>query len=422
MKSESRLCAVVDGYSTGRFLPVELKKYGIDCVHIQTTKDIPQFFQASFHPNNFIDNIIHEGDVEKTLLKLSKYNIAFVIPGCDLGVELADILSEKLGLPSNATEYSRARRDKFEMGEAVRDFGVRAVNQIKSANLEEILLWVKQLGKWPVVLKPVSSVCTDNVIFCDREDDLFAAFERIIGDINVCGITNNEVLAQEFLSGTEYIVNTVSLEGEHYISDIWQYRKRDMPGYSKIYDTLEAKPFNGKVQKELGNYIKQVLDALRIQYGACHSEVMITNNGPVLIEANARLMGVIIPEVVSRAMQSNHVELTVKSYVEPDNFKLIINKPLSLQKNLLIVMLISEVEGKIQSISQIDKIKTLPSFCDMHLSIKKDELIKKTIDLSSSPGYIFLVHENPEVIQEDYQTIRKLENNGLYDLAEAITV
>lgn len=422
MKSESRLCAVVDGYSTGRFLPSELKKYGIDCIHVQTTKEIPQFFQPSFHHNNFIDNIIHEGDVEKTLLNLSKYNIAFVIPGCDLGVELADILSEKLGLSSNGTEYSRARRDKFEMGEAVRDFGVRAVNQIKSANLEEILLWVKQLGKWPVVLKPVSSVCTDNVIFCDREDDVISAFERIIGDINACGIKNTEVLAQEFLSGKEYIVNSVSLEGEHYICDIWQYRKRDMPGYSKIYDTVEAKPFNGKVQEELGNYIKSVLDALRIQFGACHSEVMMTNNGPVLIETNARLMGGIIPEVVSRAMRSNHVELTVKSYVEPDDFKLIVNKGLSLQKNLLIVILISEVEGRINSISQMDKIRKLPSFCDMHLSIKKDGFIKKTIDLTSSPGSIFLVHENPEIIQQDYQTIRKLEKNGLYEVAEAITV
>ncbi len=422
MKSKSRLCAVVDGYSTGRFLPSELKKYGIDCVHVQTRKDIPQFFKPSFHPNNFIDNIIHEGDVEKTLLNLSKYNIAFVIPGCDLGVELADNLSEKLGLPSNGTEYSRARRDKFEMGEAVRDFGIRAVNQIKSANLEEILLWVKELGKWPVVLKPVSSVCTDNVIFCDREDDVICAFERIVGDINVCGIKNTEVLAQEFLSGTEYIVNTVTLEGKHYITDIWQYRKLDMPGYSKIYDFIELLQLGGGVQKQLDNYIKQVLDALRIQFGACHSEVMITDNGPVLVETNPRLMGVIIPEVVSRAMQSNHVELTVKSYVDPDNFKLIVNKGLSLQKNLLIVILISEVEGRINSISQMDKIRKLPSFCDMHLSIKKDGLIKKTIDLASSPGSIFLVHENPEIIQQDFQAIRKLEKNGLYDVAEAITV
>ena len=422
MKSESRLCAVVDGYSTGRFLPLELKKYGIDCVHVQSEKDIPQFFKPSFHHNNFIDNIIHKGDVEKTLLNLSKYNIAFVVPGCDLGVELADILSEKLSLPSNGTEYSRARRDKFEMGEAVRDFAARAVNQIKSANLQEILWWVKELGEWPVVLKPVSSVCTDNVIFCDREDDLFAAFERIMGDINVCGIKNNEVLAQEFLSGTEYIVNTVSLEGEHYICDIWQYRKRDMPGYSKIYDTVEVLPFNGKVQEELGNYIKQVLDALRIQFGACHSEVMMTNDGPVLVETNARLAGASIPAVVSKGMQFNQVELTVKSYVDPDNFRFIINTPLSLQQNLLNVFLISEVEGKIKSVSQLDRIKKLPSFCDMHLSIKKDGLIKKTIDLASSPGYIFLVHENPEIIQQDYQTIRKLEKNGLYDLAEAITV
>ena len=417
-----KICVVIDGYSTGRFLPSEFSKYGINCVHVQSTKDIPQFFKPSFHPNNFVDNIIHEGDIEKTLLNLSKFDIAFVIPGCDLGVELADVLSEKLGLPSNGTEYSSARRNKFEMGEALRDFGIRAVNQIKSANLKQILSWVKDRGEWPVVLKPTSSVCTDNVIFCDREDDVISAFERIIGDINACGIKNHEVLAQEFLSGTEYIVNTVSLEGQHYVTDIWQYGKLDMPGYSKIYDFLEILPLDGRVQKELSNYIKQVLDALRIQFGACHSEVMMTDNGPVLVETNARLMGVIIPEVVSKAIQSNHVELTVKSYVEPENFKTIINQKLSLQKKLLIVILISEIEGKIKSVSHIDKIRSLPSFCDMKLQLEKDKPIKKTVDLVSSPGYIFLVHENPEIIQQDYQAIRQLEKNGLYDVAQVISV
>lgn len=422
MESKSRLCVVVDGYSTGRFLPSELKKHGVDCVHLQTTKDIPQFFKPSFHPNNFIDNIIHDGDVEKTLSKLSKFDIAFVIPGCDLGIELADILSEKLGLPSNGTQYSRARRNKFEMGEALRDFGVRAVNQIKSANLEEILSWVKELGEWPVVLKPVSSVCSDNVIFCENEDDVISAFERIIDSKNTLGTINTEVLAQEFLSGTEYIVNTVSLEGQHYICDIWRYQKRKMPGYSKIYDFIEALPFDDRFQNEFGNYIKQVLDALRIQFGACHSEIMMTKNGPVLVEVNARLMGVIIPEVVSKGMQSNHVELTVKSYVEPDNFINIIKKSLSLQKNILIVILISEVEGKIQSVSQMDLIRKLTSFCDMRLSIKKDGPIKKTVDLTSSPGYIFLVHENPEIIEQDYQTIRELEKKGLYDVISTVNV
>lgn len=45
-----------------------------------------------------------------------------------------------------------------------------------------------------------------------------------------------------------------------------------------------------------------------------------------------------------------------------------------------------------------------------------------SIDLTSSPGYIFLVHENSEIVQQDYQTIRKLEKNGLYEVAQAISV
>ncbi len=76
MKSESKLCLIVDAYSTGRFLPSELKKYGFDCIHVQSTPKIPKNFQASFNLNDFIENIIHENDIEETLKILGDFRCA----------------------------------------------------------------------------------------------------------------------------------------------------------------------------------------------------------------------------------------------------------------------------------------------------------------------------------------------------------
>ncbi len=90
------LCLIVDAYCTCQYLPTELKKYGFDCIHVQSTKAFPEMDRRSFHQANFIENIIYDGDINKTLKQVSSYDISFVLIGAESGVELGDILSEKI--------------------------------------------------------------------------------------------------------------------------------------------------------------------------------------------------------------------------------------------------------------------------------------------------------------------------------------
>ena len=53
--------------------------------------------------------------------------------GAETGVALADELSEHLQLRSNGTAQSEARRNKYLMGEAVRDAGIRAAKQLRAS-------------------------------------------------------------------------------------------------------------------------------------------------------------------------------------------------------------------------------------------------------------------------------------------------
>lgn len=46
-----------------------------------------------------------------------------MIPGAETGVELADQLSHRMGLRSNGVDKSLARRNKYHMGETVRNAG-----------------------------------------------------------------------------------------------------------------------------------------------------------------------------------------------------------------------------------------------------------------------------------------------------------
>ena len=51
-------------------------------------------------------------------------------------------------------------------------------------------------------------------------------FNALQGTQNGLGLMNTEVLLQEYLSGDEYVVDTVSRNGVHKCVAIWKYDKR----------------------------------------------------------------------------------------------------------------------------------------------------------------------------------------------------
>ncbi|WP_196786246.1 hypothetical protein [Burkholderia territorii] len=54
----------------------------------------------------------------------------------------------------------------------------------------------------------------------------------------------------------------------------------------------------------------------------------------------------------------------------------------------------------------------LASFESIRLRLADGALLRRTVDLNSSPGALFLVHDDPEQIERDYQTIRTWENRS----------
>jgi biotin carboxylase len=416
MSSPLQVCAIVDAYSTGKYLAATFRQKGFESIHIKTTLKSPPIQDPSYLETDFIETIEDDGNLDRTLAALSKYEVICLLPGWEAAVEVADLLSERLGLPSNGTELSAARRDKYKMTETIKKSGLRSVEHFQSDKLEKILEWVNIMGKYPVVVKPPKSAATDGVKICYAADEVAEAFKAIVGTTNLTGIENQEVLVQSYLQGTEFLIDSVSYAGEHRITEIWQSRKKYQSG-AHIYDLEELLPYEGEKQSLLIDYICRVLDALGIKYGPAHSEVMLTADGPVLIEVGARLHGGIDPTPVAKSLGYNHVTATVDAYLDPQAFLRQSQLPYRRKKYVFWVALISELSGTIQAIPGLKEIAKLPSFSSMSINVKPGDLIQKTADLFSSPGGIYLVHEDRNIIEKDYQQIRQLEREEFYQLS-----
>jgi biotin carboxylase len=408
MRFNKKVFVIVDAYTTGRFLAPYLNANGYSCIHIQSRNSVIPVYLATFSRENFINNLIFNGDLNVLLENLKPYQIKGVIPGAETGVMLADQLSEALNLEtSNGTKVSLARRDKYEMVNQLTKFNVPNAKSYKTANLNEMLAWLDQHKTLPVVIKPLASSGTFGVKVCHNSQEMVQAFQNIINEGNVFNEINSEVLIQQFLKGQEYIVNTVSYAGTHQTVDLWRKYKSLSSG-TPINDYSELVNINEAVYTVLSSYIGKVLDALEIKYGAAHSEVMMTSDGPILIETAARLSGSIDPSAIIEAIGDNQVARLIKSYISPSEF--LKNQFVQEQKkHARHVFFTSPIDGIAKNSPNFKPIIDLPSFHSISFRFEKGDTLVKTTSLADFPGFIYLVADTEDQLNKDYKAFRQLE-------------
>jgi hypothetical protein len=411
---------VVDAYSTGARLAPRFAAAGLPVVHVQSSPRLPEFYARAFRAGDFVENVVHEGDLEATAARLAAHGPAFVVVGAEPGVPLADALSERLGLPSNGTALSPARRDKNAMNEALRSAGLRTAEALKTGEAAAAVAWAAERGGAPVVVKPLDSAGTDGVSICADAAAIEAAFAENLGRPNALHGANEELLVQELLEGTQLFVNSVSWGGVHHVSEVWRDNKL-RAGANFIYDYEELLPRHGEQQDQVVPYVESVLDALGIRYGPAHTEVMLTATGPVLVESGARMHGSVPDEIVDRCTPS-HQTLTAEAYLDPRAVERRAARPYELMAGAYCVMLISQHEGRIASDAGLREIEALPSFAGTISMLGPGDTLKKTIDLFSCPGIIYLVDPDRDRLKADYDRIRELDAEGaVFDLEELVT-
>lgn len=416
---------VVGGYSSGADIAPELKAKGFThIIHVHPETSIAPVLAPSFSPRPYEAIFTFTGDTVGLLSQLKKYNIKAIFAGSETSVELADQLSETFGLPGNGTKLSEARRNKWTMHQQLKKMGVAAIHDIKTNSLDKVLKWIESPqgnnGRYPVVLKPLDSAGTQGVHICFDKAQVIKAFNSLMGSKNVFEKEIKTLLAQEFLDGTEYVVNTVSQNGNHVVAEIWKYNKqkvaREDGSFSNIYLFDELLAFDSEEAKKLLPYAEQVLNALAIKQGPGHLEIMLTSRGPVLVEMGARLMGGHPYLAVRAATGTSALDLTMLSYLWPDQFqKVFHSKGVERKKFVRNIQLISHQTGKISKINHLNVIESLPSFFHRDMRGIGDH-VEETIDLATSSGIIWLVHESEEVIQKDYERIRKEIEPTLFDV------
>lgn len=395
-----------------------LLRQGIRCVHLQSSAVLP----AEARLGDFEQHFLFDGDLGRLVSELAMLAPEFVIPGNESGVLLADAVSEALGLPGNGTEQSLARRNKHRLAEQLRSRGVRAVPTFEVARVEAAVAIAESIGEWPVVVKPVDSSGSDGLHFCANPAEVRAAATELLGRMNFLGLLNRTVIVQRRIVGQQYYLLAVSREGRHYFCEIWRDDRIPIPGAGVMPDLNVLLPAAGAISDELRTYASACLDAVGIRIGPSFLEIIKSEDGPVLIDLGARMMGTQDFEVLESVLGTSQLHLTTACYADPAAFAAMTAQAYRARMQLWVVTLLHRGPrvGRLLDNSWQQRLAGLASFRSIYGAPRPGQLLRPTADEATSPGAVFLAHEDIGQLESDYRQIRELESKGHLFRVEAL--
>jgi len=414
---------VVDPYSTGTMLAPDLYERGYGVIALWTLEvgecrgHLAKAAQG--FPQNFLAQVDEQPTLEGTAEALAKAadgaELKAIICGGETGVKVTDALSEHMGLRGNTTKNGMEnRRDKRVQQDAVKAAGLRSVRSACGTVWDDVVAFT-ETEEFPIIIKPVESAGSDGVKLCHTVEEARAHFELLMSSQRKCGAQGAAVLLQEFLRGTEYIVDHVSRDGVHKCTLVWVYDRRPANGGDFVCFGQKCVLADTEVAQELIAYTRGCLDSLRVTDGATHTEVMMTPTGPCLVEVNSRCHGAAgawMP--LAHALTGyTQVDACVDAFLNANAFERLPDVPPSpFMAAGQVTMLISFHEGRVEATPGYDVVRSLRSFVSLEENVHKGDQLEKTVDLFGVTGMCVLVHADADVLAADIKTIRQMETDG----------
>lgn len=411
MNNNVQSILIIDGLSTAACYAPIFRAYGITCVHIFSSPDIARYFGGLLNSSDYEVCFIHEGDIEKTQEKLSRWAFSAILHGFDSALELVDLLSQFMQLlRTNDCELTIARKNKFEMVEVVRRNGLLVPEQRVSDNIETLCEWAEKHSQYPVIIKPVEGAGVKGVFKCNSQYDVRNAFDEVMSTASYYEVPNEVVLIQSYSIGQEYIIDSVSLDGEHYLTSIWAVF-RDKEG-SPFLDYMETVDHELPEYDVIKKYTGDVINALGVRNGPTHLEIILTERGPTIVELNCRMHGSLDPRLLTYVCGRNQVQDVVASILSPDYFRETRVASSRCYGKAMHVLLRSAQAGRMIREDYWLMLQNLPSFVSVRKHLPDNSLTQETRDLTTALGTLSLFHHNPEQLERDIIKVRNAEQSG----------
>ncbi|WP_329463096.1 ATP-grasp domain-containing protein [Streptomyces sp. NBC_01431] len=404
---------LVDPYSEAVEYAHAFRKRGVEPVAVLSTPAPLKSYLHGWKPDSFSATHFHDGDFAKLARIIRGYDPIAVIPGNESAVRLVDSLIEELAPGTgNVPELSAARRDKWPMAQAVARAGIPHLRTFAAATEQEAANWLRETGLegQALVLKPRCSGGTDGVHKVEAGEDWRLPFRQLLGSVNMFDLSNDSILLQEFASGTEFVVDTYSVNGELGLVAVVQYSKSTRGNRIGVYDAEDYLLPEDPLVGVLESYTRQVARAVGIRTGCTHTEIMMTDQGPRLIEIAARLDGGCGQQAARLATGDCQIDRAVRHHLDS-----VFVPGYEIVRPTRVAWLSAANSGTMRNAEVLDGVRELASFQKLGCRYPNGSRVPMTEDLFTTLGWVLLSAPDQDVVDQDTKRVREIEAKVVID-------
>ncbi len=222
-------------------------------------------------------------DEKEKILEVAKqyHPVAVTTTVCEAGNVSACWVSEKLGLPySNSYETALNTTNKLRQREVLSANHLANARYVVAHKYKD--LSVDSLH-FPVVVKPADRSAGRGISLVETVNRLEDCFNAATRESPSCTI-----LVEELLNGPEYSVETISCGGVHHVLAITEEYYDGSDHFISSRHLMPAR-LSENLTMALEGYTLRLLNAFNIQFGACHIEVKLTDEGFKMVEIASRI-------------------------------------------------------------------------------------------------------------------------------------
>lgn len=213
--------------------------------------------------------------------------------GSEESMQLAHEVADELGAAVNSPRSVFLLNDKLAMRTLLRDKGISTVRFATADRWQDVERLLAGFTL-PVVVKPAALSASRGTRLLTDPAELPAW-----GDELAALAYSGPLLVEEYLRGPEFSVETMTVRGEHHVIGVTRKLLGPLPHFVER-GHLFGEPETAET-RAVAALAVELLDAVGYQCGPAHTEVILTADGPRIVESQARLGGDKIPDIIGHA-------------------------------------------------------------------------------------------------------------------------
>ena len=259
---------------------------------------------------------------EAGILEIAKgEGVCGIIPMADCSVEIAAHISELLGLRSGITyENALCASRKNLMRARMKEYGVPIPLFDVCNDFDGFVNAIKKYD-FDCVIKPADNSFSRGVKALDKS--YVTADLRELYDATAAYSNIGVVMVEERVYGPEFSAESITIDGETTVVAITDKLLTEPPFVTEIGHS-QPSYLSEDIQEKIKNAVKATVKAIGVENGPSHTEIKVTDRGPIVIEMGARMAGCHVAShlvLMSTGVDYIDVAMQVAMGMKPDIIK-----------------------------------------------------------------------------------------------------